>query len=95
MAAQSLSSGDSIALATLIVSIPAILASIMGAWIGYRSLKQFNRGSLTAPILPLNHTSSQVSVSNISRNGLFELESLQGIPVNCLDPCPRQRSWSV
>ncbi|KAE9380969.1 hypothetical protein N431DRAFT_459874 [Stipitochalara longipes BDJ] len=95
IAAQSLSSGDAITLATLIVSIPSVLATIIGAWIGYRSLKQFNLGSLTGPLLPLHHTSSQASFSTIPRNGLFELEIRHGMSSNVLDPCLRQRSWSV
>lgn len=31
---------DSVALATLILSIPGIIAAVFGAFIGYRSLKQ-------------------------------------------------------
>jgi hypothetical protein len=40
-AIHTLSSGDAIALATLIIGIPGILASIIGVIIGYRGLKQF------------------------------------------------------
>lgn len=39
-----LSARDAIALATLIIGIPGILATIAGVMVGYRSLKQKAQG---------------------------------------------------
>ncbi|KAH6679185.1 hypothetical protein B0J14DRAFT_649577 [Halenospora varia] len=48
-----LSTNDKIALATLILSIPSIIATVLGVIISYRSLKQFQVVRQKSDVLPI------------------------------------------